>query len=125
MSGSEIAAEVAEAIARAGAEVGNGTALTGTIIRTSGADESTYPPTLGSDNEYACTLIMMDYEDRDRDGTQITASDAKAMIAADAETDPRNGDKLRVLGKTFSVVNVVPEQPGGVVLYWMAQIRRA
>ncbi|MGI3168400.1 hypothetical protein ACRARG_04560 [Pseudooceanicola sp. C21-150M6] len=124
MSGADIAAEVAAAIAEAGAEVGNGAPRTGTITRTTGADETTYPPTPGSTTDYACTLILSEYSARDRDGAQITARDVKAMIAPDAETDPRNGDTLTVAGKVFSIVNVDAMQPGGVVLYWECQCRK-
>ncbi|WP_300440368.1 hypothetical protein [uncultured Mameliella sp.] len=125
MSGAEIAAEVAAAIAEAGAETGSGSALAGTIIRTSGADESTYPPTPGSDTSYACTVVLTNYSARDRDGTQITARDVKALIAPDAETDPRNGDRLTVAGQTLHVVNVEAVKPGGVVLMWECQCRSA
>lgn len=123
MSGAEIAAEVAAAIAEAGAETGAGVALAGIIQRVSGADESTYPPTPGATQDFACTLILSEYSARDRDGTNILASDLKAMISPDAETDPRIGDKLSVSGSVYSIVNVDPLQPGGVVLMWEAQVR--
>jgi hypothetical protein len=123
MSGAEIASEVAAAISEAGAEVGDGTPLTGSIIRVTGADESTYPPTPGTPTSYACTLILTDYSARDRDGTNITDRDLKAMISPDAETEPRNGDSLQVQGRTYSIENVTPYQPGGVVLYYIAQVR--
>jgi hypothetical protein len=123
MSGSEIAAEVSLAIAEAGAEIGDGTPLSGTILRTTGADESTYPPTPGTTQEYTCKMILTDYSARDRDGTNITDRDVKAMIAADAETAPQNGDRLRVSGRTYSFVNVMPYQPGGTVLFYNAQVR--
>lgn len=124
MSGAEIAAEVAAGIAEAGTETGAGPRA-GTIIRTSGADETTYPPTAGTDAEYACTLVLTNYSARDRDGTQVTARDVKALIAPDAETDPRNGDRLEVSGRTFHLVNVDAVQPGGVVLMWRCQARSA
>ncbi|BBU58513.1 hypothetical protein [Mameliella alba] len=125
MSGTEIAAEVAEAIAEAGAETGGGSPLSGTITRTSGADETTYPPTPGAETDYACTVVLTNYSARDRDGTQITARDIKALIAPDAETDPRNGDRLTVAGQTLHLVNVDAVNPGGVVLMWKCQARAA
>ncbi|MCT4369107.1 hypothetical protein CLG85_001615 [Yangia mangrovi] len=124
MSGADIAAEVAAAIAEAGAETGGGVPLVGTITRVTGADETTYPPTPGGATDYACTVVLDQYSARDREGTQIAAQDVKAMIAPDAETDPRNGDALTVAGKTFSIVNVDAIQPGGVVLYWECQARK-
>lgn len=125
MNGASIASEASVAIAEAGAEVGNGAPLTGVILREVGADESTYPPTEGSTTEYACTLILSEYAERDRDGTQITAKDVRAMIAANAETPPQNGDRLRIDGETFAIVQVQPYKPAGVSLYYKAQIRRA
>jgi hypothetical protein len=131
MSGAEIASEVAAAIAEAGAEVGDGTPLTGVILRLK--DQTTpasYPPPTPDDDgeeddydRFACTLILSEYSARDRDGTNITHRDLKAMIAPDAETIPRNGDSLAVQGRTYSIENVMPYQPGGTVLYYMAQVR--
>lgn len=131
MSGAEIVSEVAAAISEAGAEVGDGTPLTGSIIRSMGADEGTYPPKPGFCVEYTCTLLLTQYSVRDRDGTNIAARDLKAMIAvplvnsidANDTTEPRNGDSLQVQGRTYSIENVTPYQPGGVVLYYIAQVR--
>lgn len=125
MSGADIAAEVAAGIKDAAKETGNGIALAGTILRTTGADETTYPPTKGTETEYACNVVLATYSARDRDGTQITARDVRALISPDAEADPRNGDRLRVGGETFDVVNVDAVKPGGVVLMWKAQLRSA
>lgn len=121
--GERKAARVSAGLARAGAAVGSGSALTGAILRTSGADESTYPPTLGSETSYACTVVLSNYAARDRDGTNITARDVRALIAADAETDPRNGDRLQVAGETYSIQNVDAVRPGGTVLMWECQAR--
>lgn len=119
------AARVSAGLARAGAATGAGTALTGSILRKSGADETTNPPTPGVETAYACTLLLTEYSARDRDGTNITARDVKALIAPDAATDPRNGDRLSVGGKTYSLVAVTAIQPGGTVLVWEAQCRSA
>ena len=44
---------------------------------------------------------------------------------ADAETDPRTGDRITIGGVTYSVVNVIATQPGGVVLKWDVEAKRA
>lgn len=124
MSGAAIAAKVSAGLKTAGDKAGSGP-LAGAILRTSGADETTYPPTPGTVTEHACTVILTNYSARDRDGTQITARDVKALIAPDAASDPRNGDRLRVSGETFSIVNVEAVKPGGVVLMWKCQVRSA
>ena len=120
MSGADIAREVSAAIAEAGAATGDGTPLQGTILRPGEADTTTYPPTPGVEQEYACHVLLTQYSVLDRQGTNIGETDLKAMIAPDAETDPRNGDKLRVAGTEYSLRNVSPYKPGGTVLYWTA-----
>lgn len=124
MSGMEIASEVAAAIAEAGAEVGSGSPLAGAIIRAVGADETVYPPVAGTDQEFACTVLLSNYTARDRDGTQVTARDVRVTISPDAGTDPRNGDRLRVGGVIYSIEEVMAVQPGGVVLMWKCRARR-
>lgn len=123
MIGTDIAEEVAAAIAEAGAETGDGAPLRGAIVRLTPADESTYPPAPMAEAEHACTLIFGRYGARDRDGTNITERDVKVMISPDAETDPRNGDKLRVGSETYSLIDVQAVKPGGTVLMWACQAR--
>lgn len=125
MSGQEIGLEVAAAIAEASAETGNSVPLTGEIVRTSGADESVYPPTPGQRTSYSCSLLFVNYTASDRVGTQITERDVKILIPITAETDPRNGDELVVDGKTYHLENVEPVQPGGEVLLWECRARSA
>ena len=117
---------VAWASKQAAAAVGIGkVGIPAEIVRVSGADESAYPPSLGDETTFAATVMWSAYSARDRDGTQITARDVQALVAPDAETEPRNGDRLRVDGRTFDVVNVQAVQPGGVVLLWKCQARAA
>ncbi|WP_422073894.1 hypothetical protein [Tranquillimonas rosea] len=131
MSGARIAAKARAAIEKAGRKTGTGSPLTGTITRRTAADDSTYPPTPGQDVKYRCTLFLSEYSARDRDGSNITERDLKAMIAVPVvnendETDtiePTNSDTLQVAGRSYSVVSVTPYQPGGVVLYFEAQVR--
>jgi hypothetical protein len=132
MTGTGIAAEVAAGIAQASAELSadGATPLTATITRPGAIDNTTVPPTKGPDTTYTATAIVSQYSARDRDGTQITARDVKVMLAvplADGsgnQTEPRNGDTLAISdGRTYHVENVMPLQPGGVVLYWECQAR--
>ncbi len=118
MSGAEALADIKAARLEAGAEAA-------VIIRTSGANETTYPPTAGTESEYGCWVNFSSYSARDRDGTQITARDVKVMVWPDAETDPRNGDRLKVAGQTFHLVNVDQMRWDGVALMWEAQARAA
>jgi len=129
MSGAQIAAEVRAGIEEAAIATGAGI-LTATITRVSGADESTYPPTPGTPTAYTTSAIISDYSAMDRNGTQVTARDVKVMLAVplvDAlgnETVPSNGDTLSLSdGRVLHIVNVMPVQPGGVVLYWQCRAR--
>lgn len=126
MSGAEIAAEVADAIAEAGADTGDGTPLVAQILRRTGPDESGYPVlNKGSVTSYACTVVLVGYASRDRQGTQIEAQDVKMLISPDAEIAPQNDDKVRVQGEEFHIVNVEATKPGGTVLMWKCQARRS
>jgi hypothetical protein len=121
-AGSDIAAEVSAAIAEAGAATGDGP-LFATISRPGIADETTYPVTPAAATTHTCTVVLTEYSDRDRNGTNIRVGDIKALIAPDAESDPRNGDSLIVGGKTYKMVNVMAVKPGGIVLLWEVQCR--
>lgn len=124
MSGAEIASEAADAIRGASAEVGSGEKLSGVIIRQGVPDESTYPVTPAVDQVFACDLIWSEYSVMDRQGSNISVTDVKAIITSDSETDPRNGDRLQVGGVTYNLDNVSPYKPGGVVLYYEATARK-
>lgn len=125
MSGASIAAEVSAAIAQASAEVGNGTALQGTITR-AGSPSGVFPFDPVSGSSTPCTLILSQFSDNDRAGGDVRVGDVRAMIATDGLTlDPSNGDRLTVAGRSYNLVTVSPYKPGGVVLYWIAQARGA
>lgn len=131
MSGTDIAAEVAAALSEAGAETGTGAPLTGTIMRVTDPDETTYPPTPGSEKTYSFTAGLEGFAFADRDGIQITARDVKVMVSRPVraedgeEIEPENGDSLTVAGKTYSIVNVDAEAFGGYAIMWTCQCRSA
>jgi len=126
-----IRAEIAEAVAEATAEVGNGQALTATITRPGTPDESTYPPTAGTLTDYTGGALIGSYTDRDRAGSAtITDRDVRLLLTApivDAsgnETAPQNGDTVALSdGRTLHVQAVEPVQPGGVALMWKCRAR--
>ena len=125
MSGAAIAQRISAGIARAGQRTGSG-ALTAEILREEGADESVYPPVPGSEaGPFSCNIMFGTYTTRDYGGTEITAKDVKIFVAADAESDPRNGDRIRVDGEVFHIQNVTTVKPGNVVLLWICQARKA
>lgn len=106
-----------------------GQPLTASITRTTGADESTYPPTPGTPKTYTFSAGLAGYTDRDRAGTNILASDVKVLVTRplvasdDSETTPLNGDKMTVSGVEYSVVSVRAVMFGGYPVLWVCQCR--
>lgn len=93
------------------------------ILRPSGADLSTYPPIPGVETSFACKVVLGGFSARDRNGTPTTDLDLQAIVAPDASTDPRTGDRLSIQGTTYEVIGVETIQPGGTPLLYVCQIR--
>lgn len=95
----------------------------------SGADHSSYPPTPGTPVEYTFSGLIFGYSLDDMRGTDITARDARVMVsrpvvdADGAETEPSNGDRMRIGGNDYSVVSVRAVSPGGYSILWSCQCR--
>ena len=68
---------------------------------------------------------MLDYSQREREGTLVEINDKRAYISTDGLTIvPQAGDVVVLSGSTYSVVSVSPLNPGGTVVYYEAQLRR-
>jgi hypothetical protein len=124
MSGADIADKVTKGIARALARTGSAAAPIAYLIRSSGADETVYPPVLGSETRIPCKVLVTSKAQRDFNNTNVSAENLMAMIAPDIAVTPGNNDRLEVYGSVYNIVNVEPYQPGGVVLYYEAEVRR-
>lgn len=130
MSGLDIAAEVAEGLAEAGAATGGGEPLSATLLRPSpGTVDYTRPlseQTGGADEKHPCTVVQSSYTARDRGGANIMTGDIKLLVSTEGLTiAPKNSDKIRVSGQTYSIVDVQETAPGGVALMWTVQARCA
>lgn len=80
------------------------------------------PPTVA---DHAATLVVLDYENREIDGTRILATDKKVLIAAGGlAIEPGPADKVVIGGAAHEVVDVKPLSPAGVVVLFEAQCRR-
>jgi hypothetical protein len=139
MSGAQIAAEVTAALASLGSEVGAG-AFDVSIIRMVPAppppppdplpDPPPPPPApippweLPAVVEQAIPVVanVMMYSRSLIDGTLIKDGDRRVMIAANGPV-PSTSDRLRIAGTDYSIVNVEPYEPQGVVLYFEVQAR--
>lgn len=74
--------------------------------------------------DYATQAAIVDYTNRDRDGTLIMETDRKAIIAKGSlAIEPKPGDQLVVGTDPFPIINVKPLNPGGTVVFYEAQVR--
>lgn len=78
----------------------------------------TYPAT-------ACTLVVLEYESREVDGTRVLATDKKVLLKATGlSAAPKTSDRLSIGGVEHSIVRVEPLSPGGTVVIYTLQVRR-
>ncbi|MGY2048908.1 hypothetical protein [Methylobacterium sp. JK268] len=75
---------------------------------------------------YPCTLAVIDYDERDRDGTLIRQQDRRALIAAGGlAIEPTDADQLRdASGDVYAIVTIKPLAPAGMVVMYDVQVRR-
>lgn len=80
----------------------------------------------GTVTDYPVRFVLVDYAERDRDGTLVQVNDRQAIIAVGALTvEATEADKLvDASGTVFEIVAMRPLSPGGVVLLYQAQVRR-
>ncbi|WP_430434259.1 hypothetical protein [Methyloversatilis sp.] len=97
-----------------------------TLTRTThGAyDSATGAPGTGTTVTHAGTAALLEYQQRDIDGTHIRVGDLRAYIAPDIEITPQTGDTLTIGGEMWSVIASRPLAPAGVVVLHDAQVRR-
>lgn len=120
MSGAQIQAEVTAALASLASEVGDGSFAV-SIVRPSGAPSQPWEAPTSSTTIPVVANVQM-YAQSQIDGTLIQQGDRRVMIAADGPI-PTTADKLRIGGKDYSVVNVMPYDPQGIPLYHIVQAR--
>tara|TARA_Y100000296_G_scaffold83214_1_gene113621 strand:+ start:2005 stop:2382 length:378 start_codon:yes stop_codon:yes gene_type:complete len=117
-AGAGIAAEVKAALAEAARDTGDG-ALEGVIVRRGAASGPSYDPTYGPDEEYVCTCLFAGFTLKEREAGPVEQGDVKLMIAADGlDIEPKTDDRVRVGSETYQIKEVMPLNPGGVVIYW-------
>ncbi len=94
------------------------------ILRRPTASGTAYNPTAGSPQDYACTLVVDAYSNRDVDGTRVRATDKKVLLATGAlAIEPATADKLVIGGVEHTIERVEPLAPGGVTVMWTLQVR--
>lgn len=122
-NGSDIAAEIAQALADVAGDTGAGS-FVATVTRapadkptTPWGAASTTPPTT-----YSVNVIRDSWNRFEIDGTKIMATDLKLMMQAGVVV-PTTADKITVSGKQHNILSVMPEAVGGVDLYYIVQAR--
>ncbi|OIS90738.1 hypothetical protein [Brucella cytisi] len=95
---------------------------TGAIRRTETSGDPWNPGT--SDTDYPCTLVALDYDQEDVDGTLIKSTDKKVYVATKGlPIQPTTTDKVLIGGIVSSIVQEKPLNPAGTVVYWELQAR--
>ena len=78
----------------------------------------TWPP-------HACTFVVLDYANREVDGTRILATDKQVLLAkASLAIEPTTADKLLIGGVEHKLIAVKPISPGGTTILYELQVRR-
>jgi hypothetical protein len=116
-------AEIREAANNAIIEAGQSGYLRRT---TAGTGTDPWNTGAGTVTDYPVRFVLVDYAERDRDGTLVQVNDQQAIIAVGSlAIEATEADKLvDATGNVFEVITMRPLSPGGVVLLYQAQIRR-
>jgi hypothetical protein len=94
------------------------------LRRPTAATGPIHNPTPGVPVDHAVTLVALKYRSRDVDGTRILSSDRQVLVAAGPlAVEPEMTDKLIIQGRSYSIQDIQPMSPGGVVVYWEIQAR--
>lgn len=96
----------------------------GVVRRSSSGTGKPWNPGSGSPSEYNVSVIIIDYDIREIDGSNIRRTDQKALISADTLDDLSTNDQLIFGGKIFTILNPQPLAPIGLTVMYQAQVRR-
>lgn len=93
-------------------------------IRRQAKTGTSYDPTITT-ADHACTFAVLDYSNREVDGSRVLATDKKVMLKAGGlAITPTTDDKLVIGWVAHSILRVETLSPGGTVLCWTLQCRR-
>ena len=95
-----------------------------TLIRQVQIGGTDWNPTL-ADQSRDCTIAVLDYENREIDGTRIQTGDKKVLVSAvGLSPEPTTVDRIAISGEEHSVMSVKPLSPAGTVVLYEVQARR-
>lgn len=122
MSGAAIAAEVAAALAEAGAAVGDG--ALGAVIKRQGAwTGPEWDRVPGETVQYPVTVLDLNINVRDASGT-LTGEIRRKLLIEAVDVVPEKGDVIELLGVDHTVETVETLAPGGVALLYKVMLER-
>ena len=122
MSGAEIAAEVAAALAEVGDETGDGPLLALIIRPGAITDETVYPPVKAGDTGTLFTAMIGRWEHRELASGNVKTGDIKVILET-GEFEPTPDHKIRLNGRRYDIVDVMNVAPAGETLMWKVQAR--
>lgn len=102
---------------------------TGAIRRTTGTSDPNNTPWDPSDDvatttDYACTLAVLGYATREIDGSLIQANDRRVYVSTEGLTvSPGTLDRVVIGTAEYQIINVMPLNPAGTVVYYEIQAR--
>ncbi|MCP4700451.1 MAG: hypothetical protein GY862_26905 [Gammaproteobacteria bacterium] len=99
----------------------------GTAITLKYYSESAYTPGGAVTNTEATETasgVLLDYEQRERDGSTIQQFDQRCLMAATLARTPQTGDVLVIAGVDWQVINNKVLAPVGVPVLHDVQVRR-
>jgi len=75
--------------------------------------------------DHPATVVVLDYANREVDGTRIQATDKRVLVAAGGlEITPKPSDRLKIDGTGHAIVQVKPFAPAGIVVFFEVQARK-
>lgn len=87
---------------------------------------SAYNPTPGVPVDHAAVFAVLDYENKDIDGTRILATDKKVLMAPGSLTiTPTTTDLLvEADASVYKIIDVKPTKPAATTVLYTIQARR-
>ena len=104
----------------------NRSGQSGYIRRTTPGTGPAWNPGEGSYINYPIRFVLIDYDQKDRDGTLILEKDQQALISVGSLSIEILGTDQLVdsSGNVYGIIDIKPLSPGGIVLLYTAQVRR-
>ena len=95
-----------------------------TLIRQVHIGGPDYDPTFAKQSR-DCTVAVLEYENREIDGSRIQTGDKKVLVSAvGLSPEPSTADRIDIGGEEHAVVSVKPLSPAGTAVFYEVQARR-